>query len=80
MVHLKILLLYIYYNSNSNSDFIWEVWNIASQLTEYRPDRDDGYYVGDQGRYALDTLYRGGGDCEDLAILIADMLVSNKTY
>ena len=68
----------IYYNSDSSSDFIWEVWNIVSQLTEYSSDRDDGYYVGDEGRYALDTLYRGGGDCEDLAILIADMLVSTK--
>ena len=68
----------VYNNSDSDSDFIFEVWYIVSELTEYSSDRDDGYYLGDEGRYALDTLSRGGGDCEDLAILIADMLVSTK--
>ena len=68
----------VYDNSNSNSDFIYEVWYIVSQLTDYRYDRNDGFYIGDEGRYALDTLSRGSGDCEDLVILIADMLVSSK--
>ena len=68
----------VYNNSNSDSDFIYEVWYIVSEITEYGSDRDDGYYMGDEGRYALDTLARGGGDCEDLVILVADMLVSSK--
>ena len=71
----------IYANSDSNSDFIYEVWYIVSQFTDYDLDRvrsGDVYYVGDEGRYALDTLSRGGGDCEDLVILVADMLVSSK--
>ena len=61
----------VYDNSNSNSDFIYEVWHIVSQLTVYDPD------IGEYPRYALETLTRGGGDCEDLAILIAEMLKSS---
>lgn len=66
----------IYGNSHSDSDFVYEIWHIASQLTDYGHDREN--YIGDEGRYALDTLARGGGDCEDLVILIADMLKSSK--
>ena len=64
----------IYDNSNSNRDFIWEVWYIVSQLTIYDKDVN----AQSDGRYALETLIRTGGDCEDLAILIADMLKSSK--
>ena len=64
----------IYDNSNSNSDFIWEVWYIVSQLTIYDKDVNDQ----SEGRYPLETLIRTGGDCEDLSILIADMLKSSK--
>lgn len=67
----------IYDNSYDNSDFIWEVWYIVSQLTVY----DEDIHEYSEGRYALETLTRGGGDCEDLVILIADMLMSSKhTY
>lgn len=65
----------IYHNSYSNSDFIWEVWYIVSQLTVY----DEDIHEYSEGRYALETLTRGGGDCEDLVILVADMLMSS-TY
>ena len=62
----------IYHNSDSNSDFIWEVWYIVSQLTVYSED------IGDDPRYATETLTRGGGDCEDLVILILDMIKSSS--
>ena len=62
----------IYKNSNSDTDFIYEIWHITSQLTTYSED------IGEYPRYALETLSRGGGDCEDTAILIADMLRSSK--
>ena len=64
----------LYHNSNSNSDFIWEVWWIVSQMTVYREDLDER----SEGRFALETFTRQGGDCEDLSILIADMLASSK--
>ena len=64
----------VYDNSHSNSDFIWEVWYIVSQLTVY----DEDVHEYSEGRYALETLTRGGGDCEDLVILVADMLMSSS--
>ena len=64
----------VYDNSEDNTDFIWEVWYIVSQLTVY----DEDVHPHSQGRYATETLSRGGGDCEDLVILIADMLVSSE--
>lgn len=64
----------VYDNSYDNSDFIWEVWYIVSQLTVY----DEDIHEHSEGRYALETLTRGGGDCEDLTILIADMLMSSE--
>lgn len=63
----------IYGNSYGNSDFIWEVWHVVSQLTVY----DSDIHEYSEGRYALETLTRGGGDCEDLVILAADMLMSS---
>ena len=64
----------IYDNSNSNSDFIFEVWYIVSQMTIYDLDVNRE----SEGRFALETLVRGGGDCEDLVILIAEMLKSSS--
>lgn len=64
----------VYDNSYSNSDFIWEVWHIVSQLTVY----DEDIHEYSEGRYALETFTRGGGDCEDLVILVADMLMSSR--
>jgi len=62
----------VYENSSSDNNFIYEIWYIVSQLTTYSPD------IGEHPRYALETLTRGGGDCEDTAILMADMLKSSK--
>ena len=62
----------IYLNSDNDTDFIYEVWYITSQLTVY------SYDIGDHPRYALETFSRGGGDCEDTSILIADMIRSSK--
>ncbi len=62
----------IYENSSDDNDFIFEVWHIVSNLTIYSSD------IGEHPRYAIDTLTRGGGDCEDTVILMADMLKSSK--
>lgn len=62
----------VYDNSENNADFVKEVWYIVSQLTTY------SYDINEDPRWALETLSRGGGDCEDTAILIADMLKSSK--
>jgi len=62
----------VYDNSKNDRDFAYEVWYIVSQLTTY------SYDIGENPRWALETLSRGGGDCEDTAILIADMLKSSK--
>ena len=64
----------LYKNSKSNSDFIYEVWWIVSQMTIYDLDVS----IESEGRYALETIHRGGGDCEDLVILIASMLKSSS--
>jgi len=62
----------IYDNAIGDTDFAYEVWYIVSQLTTY------SYDIGEDPRWALETLSRGGGDCEDTAILIAEMLKSSK--
>ena len=62
----------VYDNSKNDYDFAYEVWYIVSQLTTY------SYDIGEDPRWALETLSRGGGDCEDTAILIAEMLKSSK--
>ena len=62
----------IYDNTRADEDFIYEVWYITSQLTVYSQD------IGEDPRYALETLTRGGGDCEDTAILMADMIKSSS--
>ena len=64
----------IYDNSYDNPDFIYEVWYVVSQLTVY----DEDVTPESEGRYALETFTRTGGDCEDLVILIADMLMSSS--
>ena len=64
----------IYDNSYDSTDFIREVWYIVSQMTVYDTDVNPG----SNGRYALETFTRTGGDCEDLVILIADMLMSSS--
>ncbi len=64
----------VYDNSYDDGDFIYEVWFIVSQLTTYQTD----VTTESEGRYPLETFTRGGGDCEDLVILIADMLRSSS--
>ena len=64
----------VYDNSHGSDDFIREVWYIVSQMTVYDEDVD----ARSEGRFALETFTRTGGDCEDLVILIADMLMSSK--
>ena len=64
----------IYDNSHSSEDFIYEVWYIVSQMTVYDKDVDER----SEGRFAVETFTRTGGDCEDLVILIADMLMSSS--
>lgn len=43
---------------------------MSNQLLSYSKD------IGQKARFADETLIRGGGDCEDMAILIADILMS----
>jgi hypothetical protein len=62
----------VYENSSSDNNFIYEIWYIVSQLTTYSSD------IGEYPRYAFETLTRGGGDCEDTTILMADMLRSSS--
>lgn len=62
----------IYDNSQSDGDFLYEVWYLVSQMTIYSTELEE------TPRYALETFSRGAGDCEDTAILIADMLRSSK--
>ena len=64
----------IYDNSHDDSDFINEVWYVVSQLTVY----DKDVTLESEGRYALETFTRTGGDCEDLVILVASMLMSSS--
>ena len=62
----------VYKNSIDDQDFMYEVWYITSQLTTY------SYDIGEYPRWAVETLSRGGGDCEDTTILILDMLKSSQ--
>ena len=62
----------VYENSHNDDDFIFEIWHIVSSLTVYSSD------IGEIPRYAIETMTRGGGDCEDHTILMADMLKSSK--
>lgn len=62
----------VYHNSHGDADFVYEIEYIVSRLTTY------SFEIGEQPRYAADTLVQGGGDCEDLTILIADMLRSSS--
>ena len=59
-------------NSESEFDFVYNVWSITNNLTVYSED------IGEYPRYAEETLGRGGGDCEDLAILIVDLILSSS--
>jgi regulator of replication initiation timing len=62
----------VYANSKSDEDFVYELWYITSQMTTYSVD------IGEQPRWALETFTEAGGDCEDLAIVIASMIKSSS--
>jgi len=53
---------------NNNVNFVYEVWYIVAQLTTYRSE------ITETPKFPLQTLITGGGDCEDMAVLIASML------
>ena len=58
----------LYYESGSDENFIRAVWSIATQLTMYAEE------IEETPRFPAETLVEGGGDCEDLAILVASMI------
>ena len=62
----------VWNNSANESEFLYEIWFMTSRHTVYSED------IGEFPRVALDTLARGGGDCEDLTILLADMIRSSS--
>ena len=62
----------VYDKFENPNAFVFEIWYMVSQLTIYSLD------IGEDPRYATETLVRGGGDCEDTVILIADMIRSSS--
>ena len=62
----------VYDNLENPDYFVYEIWYMVSKLTIYSFD------IGEDPRFALETLVRGGGDCEDTVILIADMIRSSS--
>jgi hypothetical protein len=65
----KTVIPNLYHDLGNNSQtFVYEVWYVVTQLTTYQSE------IGDTPRFPADTFAGGGGDCEDMAILIASML------
>jgi hypothetical protein len=62
----------VYDKFENPNAFVFEIWYMVSQLTIYSLD------IGEDPRYATETLVRGGGDCEDTVIFIADMIRSSS--
>lgn len=58
----------LYRRSPAPYDFIHQAWYMIGQLSNYTNEEIE------TPRYPLETLLAGGGDCEDLAILLASML------
>ncbi len=58
----------LYHGLADDEAFVHEVWYIVIQLTTYSQE------VEETPRFPLETMIGGGGDCEDMAILIASML------
>lgn len=58
----------LYAASESDAAFIYEVWNIVTQLAIYSRE------IEETPRFPLETFLAGGGDCEDTAILFASMI------
>jgi hypothetical protein len=58
----------LYVNSATPYEFIHQVWYMIGQLSNYASEEIE------TPRYSLETLLAGGGDCEDLSILLASMI------
>ena len=58
----------LYRNSSSSYDFIYRMWHMVGQLESYSNNDLKTPH------YAMETLLAGGGDSEDLAILLASLI------
>ena len=58
----------LYYKSSSPYDFLYRLWYMIGQLSNSTSEELE------TPRYSLETLLAGGGDCEDLSILMASMI------
>ena len=58
----------LYGKSATPYEFIHQAWYMIGQLSNYASEDIE------TPRYSLETLLAGGGDCEDLSILLASMI------
>ena len=58
----------LYRNSTSSYDFVYRMWYMVGQLASYSNNDLKTPH------YAMETLLAGGGDSEDLAILLASLI------
>jgi len=58
----------LYNDSSSAYNFVYRLWYIIGQLANYASEDLE------TPRYSLETLLAGGGDCEDLSILLASLV------
>lgn len=63
----------LYQSSSNDAQFLYEVWNIIGQLSQYTAE------IGETPRFPLETLLAGGGDCEDTSILFASLVQAAGT-
>jgi len=67
--NFSIVILDLYHELGNNDEaLVHEVWYVVTQLTMYHSQ------IMETPRFPLETFIGGGGDCEDMAILIASML------
>jgi cell division protein FtsB len=59
----------LYADSRSDEEFIQRTWNIVRQLSDYTEEEN-----AEIPRFPSETMFAGGGDCEDLSILFASMI------
>jgi hypothetical protein len=58
----------LYYDIGDPDAFVYQAWSIVTQLSHWAEEE------GEIPRTPLETLVAGGGDCEDLSILLASLL------
>ncbi len=63
----------LYARSSSPHEFIYRLWHIIGQLSHYASETTE------TPRYPLETFLAGGGDCEDLSILLVSMIRAAPT-